>query len=88
MAAIKAKAGQWRLVEWVTVETAAWREAVQVNGQSQVAAIKAVLDHSPGQAGTAAAAVAAMLERTAAKDKAAGLKPEPVRKERTGPSLD
>ena len=87
IAAIKAKAGQWRLVEWAAVETAAWREAVQVNQQSRVSAATAVLDHSPGRVDVSPQTRGATLEKAAADDMAAGLKPEPVRKERTEPSL-
>ena len=84
--AIKAKAGQWRLVEWATVETAAWREAVQVNQQSRVSAATAVLDHSPGRVDVPPQERAAALEKAAALDRAAGLKPTLERPSR-GPSL-
>jgi hypothetical protein len=86
VAAIKAKAGQWRMVEWATVETAAWREAVQVNQQSRVSAATAVLDHSPGRVDVSPQVRAATLEKAAADDRAAGLKPTPERPSR-GPSL-
>jgi hypothetical protein len=86
VAAIKAKAGQWRLVEWATVETAAVREAVQVNQQSRVSAATAVLDHSPGRVDVSPRVRAATLEKAAADDRAAGLKPAPERPSR-GPSL-
>jgi hypothetical protein len=76
IAAIKAQAGQWRFVDWGQVEGAAVREHVQVNGKSKVDAVNAVLDHSPGQAAMPAKAAAAVLERAAAEDKAAGRKPE------------
>lgn len=77
IAAIKAKAGQWRLVDWHQVEGAATHETVQVNGQSQVSAVKAVLDHSPGQVGTAPERAKAFVEQAMAMDKAKGIKPEP-----------
>lgn len=66
--AIKAKAGEWRKVDWATVEDAAIREAVRVNQQTRVAAWSAVLKHSPGQAGLHSNAQSMVLEKAAADD--------------------
>lgn len=87
VAAIKAKAGQWRLVEWQAVEGAAMREAVGENGQSRVAAVTAVLDHSPDKAGIDPKLREAVLTKARADDAAHGLKPEPERSRPRGPSL-
>lgn len=90
VAAIKDKAGQWRQVEWGKVEKEAVSEAVQVNQQSRVAAVTAVLDHSPGQAGAEPKVRSAILEKAAADDRAADLKPTPERAQERpsrGPSM-
>jgi hypothetical protein len=80
--AIKAKAGEWRRVNWSEVENASVREAVHENRQSRVSAFRAVLEHSPGQAGAAKELVAATLERAEREDRAAGLQPEPPTRDR------
>lgn len=87
VAAIKAKAGQWRQVEWNQVESAAMREAIGENGQSRVAAATAILDHSPGKVGIDAKTREAVLTRARADDAAHGLKPEPERSRPQGPSM-
>lgn len=89
VAAIKAKAGQWRLVEWSAVEGMAVREAKR-EGHSSVAAHTAVLDHSPGQVGVSPQMRARMMERATAEDKAAKIdqkiEPEPMLKPYRGPT--
>lgn len=84
--AIKAKAGEWRRVDWPEVENKTFNEAVHEHGQSRLSAVQAVMEHSPGQAGAKPKQVAAMLERAAKDDLAAGLKPEPPKRDR-GPSM-
>lgn len=85
LAAIKDKAGSWRSVDWPTVERAAAREAVHENGQPRVEAVRAVLELSPGQAGTDAKTAETMLTRAAIDDREHGL--QPPKPERDGPSL-
>lgn len=84
--AIKAKAGEWRGVDWQAVERAAVRESVHEHEQSRVSALSAVLDYSPGRADVTPQQRQAVLDQAAIDDKAAGLKPEPPQRDR-GPSL-
>ena len=84
--AIKARAGEWRRVDWPEVERETIREAVQEHGQSRVSAFRAVLEHSPGQAATSQKQATALLDRAAGEDKALGHEPPPE-KPRRGPSL-
>ena len=61
--AIREQEGDWKRVNWEAVEQASIREAVQQNHQSLSDAVKAVMEHSPGQADKAPEEVRSILEQ-------------------------
>lgn len=67
--AIKAKAGQWRSVDWENVEKRSVDEATQKNGQSFKSSVEAVFRHSPRHAGLAEETIQKVLANAAAKDR-------------------
>lgn len=67
--AIKAKAGQWRSVDWENVEKRSVVEATQKNGQSFKSSVEAVFRHSPRHAGLAEETIQKVLANAAAKDR-------------------
>lgn len=61
VAALEEVAGRWRAVDWGQVERETVREAVNDHGRGMVETVKALIEHSPGHAGTTSAQAAEIL---------------------------
>lgn len=67
-AALDAAAGRWRSVDWGLVERDTVKEAVTERGRSMGETVRALLDHSPGHAGTTAEQAAEILEQVSTRE--------------------
>lgn len=75
LSAIRDQEGDWKRVNWEAVEQAAIREAVQQNHQSLSDAVKAVMEHSPGQADKTPEEIRTMLDQVAQEEATSSPKP-------------
>ena len=66
--AIEEAAGRWRSVDWGKVEQETVREAVAEHGRSMSETVGALLDHSPGHAGTSREQAADILAEVARRE--------------------
>ena len=66
--AIEEAAGRWRSVDWGKVEQETVREAVAEHGRSMSETVGALLDHSPGHAGTSREQAAEILAEVARRE--------------------
>jgi hypothetical protein len=66
--AIEEAAGRWRAVDWGKVEQETVREAVTEHGRSMAETVGALLDHSPGHAGTSREQAAEILAEVARRE--------------------